>query len=73
MVASDRQKPPRPASPVVGDDRPPRHERDGSDLERHDDGTLAFRVRCTCGWRSDPVPMARTVVVWEDHWAYRSR
>lgn len=54
-------------------ERRPRHQRDGSDLQREPDGTLRFRVRCACGWRSEPVPMAQTILVWEDHWTNRAR
>lgn len=74
VAASGQQTPSTPApSPVGGNGRPSRHERDGSDLERQPDGALLFRVRCTCGWRSEPVPMARTILVWEDHWISRTR
>lgn len=49
----------------------PRHERERSDMERLPDGGLLFRARCSCGWVSEPVDIARTFLVWDDHWQNR--
>lgn len=49
----------------------PRHERERSDMERQPDGGLLFRARCSCGWVSEPVDIARTFLVWDEHWQNR--
>lgn len=50
-----------------------RHERERSDMERQADGGLLFRARCSCGWVSEPVDIARTFLVWDEHWENRNR
>lgn len=32
-----------------------------------DGGTRRYRARCSCGWISDPVDSAQTVLVWDAH------
>jgi len=41
-------------------------------MERQPDGSLLFRARCSCGWVSEPVDIARTFLVWDDHWQNRN-
>lgn len=48
-----------------------RHDRERSDMERKSDGGLLFRARCSCGWVSEPVDIARTFLVWDEHWQNR--
>jgi anti-anti-sigma factor len=36
-------------------------------MHRSDDGSTVFRARCSCGWRSQPMPAELIVEVWERH------
>ncbi len=48
-----------------------RHDRERSDMHRQPDGSLLFRARCSCGWSSELEDIARTFLVWDDHWQNR--
>lgn len=69
-MMSRSSQPPDPHEPHEASQRV-RHERERSDMERQPDGGLLFRARCSCGWVSELVDIARTFLVWDDHWQNR--
>ncbi len=79
---TDAQGRPQPSTPPprsVSEVREPvpqaehrrKHERQPSELVRQPDGSLLFRSRCSCGWQSEPVGMAQTFLVLDEHWQDR--
>lgn len=56
----------RPDRPTAGSGRM-RHERLRSERVQLRPGEPRFRARCSCGWTSDPVEMALSFAVWDDH------
>lgn len=55
-----------PDGPTSGSRRM-RHEWLRSEMIQLRPGELRFRACCSRGWTSDPVDMALTVAVWDDH------
>lgn len=55
------------AEPTPHRRRRGQHQQIPSEMIARPDGSKRFRARCSCGWTSDPVEIALSFAVWEEH------